>query len=224
MLNSTVTLKRFYRDLTPVFHPLSCVLCAQAIHGCMFECIVGNCKDQGSQGYICQDCQHEGKHPDHHLTKHYKHCILPETIDPTMSRKICKCSTVSRYDDEGRTRSLFPIRKTDKHRVSPKGAVQCGLLDLGDLIAEAKYAGMLLKKTDKGWTLDEEKRAAHERAQRLESETLANRPRAQIATETIDEKEAKEDIPFFIRKITDRYPFGNVHMALRLGRSLSRMA
>jgi hypothetical protein len=82
-----------------------------------------------------------------------------------MSRKICKCSTVSRYDDEGRTRSLFPIRKTDKYRVSPKGVVQCGLLNLGDLIVEVKYAGILLKKTDKGWTLDEEKRVVYERAQ-----------------------------------------------------------
>lgn len=36
-------------------------------------------------------------------------------------------------------------------------------------------------------------------------------------THMVEEAEADSDIPFFIRKYTERYPFGNVHMALRLG-------
>jgi hypothetical protein len=33
----------------------------------------------------------------------------------------------------------------------------------------------------------------------------------------LEENEADEDVPFFMRKFTNRYPFGNVHMALRIG-------
>ena len=31
------------------------------------------------------------------------------------------------------------------------------------------------------------------------------------------ESEADEDIPLFFRQFTEKYPFGNVHMALRVG-------
>jgi hypothetical protein len=37
------------------------------------------------------------------------------------------------------------------------------------------------------------------------------------ATTVADEVEADEDIPFFFRKYTEKYPFGNVHMSLRVG-------
>ncbi|KAH8591655.1 hypothetical protein B0O99DRAFT_267996 [Bisporella sp. PMI_857] len=214
-----LTLERFYSDLTPVFQPLHCVLCTQVIRGCMFECTARDCLDPGSNGFICQDCQDEGhglnRHAGH-LKKHYKHCILTETIDPIMSRKICKCNTVSRYDVEGRTRSLFPIQKVDSHRNSLKGAVQCGLLDMGDLVAEAKYSGIQIK-IDKRRTLDEERSKSLEKGRKLQRQGHANRQQSQISTELINEKDAKEDIPFFMRKFTDRYPFGNVHMALRFG-------
>ena len=43
--------------------------------------------------------------------------------------------------------------------------------------------------------------------------------RTAASGETIEFKEAEadEDIPFFFRKYTEKYPFGNVHMALRVG-------
>ena len=72
-------------------------------------------------------------------------------------------------------------------------------------------------RLDKRSTLEKEKRLAREEAKRRESQKLTNPYQRQTATETVDEKEAEEDIPFFMRRITDRYPFGNVHMALRVG-------
>lgn len=33
----------------------------------------------------------------------------------------------------------------------------------------------------------------------------------------VEEAEADEDIPFFMRRCVEKYPFGNVHMALRVG-------
>jgi hypothetical protein len=33
----------------------------------------------------------------------------------------------------------------------------------------------------------------------------------------VEEAEADEDIPFFLKRYTEKYPFGNVHMALRIG-------
>ena len=216
MLNFVVSLQKFYSDFTPLFRPLLCAICTQIIRGSFFECVEENCPKKERDGRICQDCQHAGKHQHHNLRKHYKHCILTESIDASTSRKICKCGTVARHDADGKSRSLYPVHATDKHRSTPKGTVQCGLLDLTSLIAEAKFEKVVLK-VDKRSTLEEEKRLAREEAKRRESQKGANAYRRQTATETVDEKEAEEDIPFFMRSITDRYPFGNVHIAFRAG-------
>ena len=46
-------------------------------------------------------------------------------------------------------------------------------------------------------------------------------PRQRIAeggnTEAFEENEADEDVPFFMSKFANRFPVGNVHMALRVG-------
>ena len=215
MLRFIVSLERFYNDFTPLFQPLLCAICTQVIRGSYFECLEKHCT-KNRAGSICQDCQNASKHQHHNLRKRYKHCVLTESIDASTSRKICKCGTVPRHDTEGRSRSLYPVHATDKHRSTPKGTVQCGLLDLTSLVAEAKFENVVLK-VDKRSTLEEEKRLAREEAKRRESQKTANQYRRQTVTETVDEKKAEEDIPFFMRRITDRYPFGNVHMALRVG-------
>ena len=199
-----------------MFRPLLCAICTQVIRGSFFECTENDCTEKEKYGSICQDCQHAGKHQHHNLKKHYKHCILTKSIDASTSRKICKCGTVPRHDADGKSRSLYPVQATDKHRSTPKGTVQCGLLDLKSLIAEAKFENVVLK-VDKRSTLEEEQRLAREKARRHQSNKVDIQHRQQTATETVDEKEAGEDIPFFMRRITDRYPFGNVHMALRFG-------
>ena len=165
---------------------------------------------------MCQDCQNAGKHQHHSFRKHYKHCVLTESIDASTSRNICRCGTVARHDTVGKSRRLYPVHAKDKHRSTPKGTVQCGLLDLPNLIAEAKFENVV-QKVDRRSTLEEEKRLARQEAIRRESQKGANQYRRQTTTETVDEKEAEEDVPFFMRRITDRYPFGNVHMAIRVG-------
>ena len=216
MLNCVVSLQKFYNDFTPLFRPLLCAICTKVIRGSFFECVEEICSKEKRDGPICQDCQNEGKHQRHILRKHYKHCVLTESIDASTSRNICRCGTVARHDTVGKSRSLYPVHAKDKHRSTPKGTVQCGLLDLPSLIAEAKFENVVLK-VDKRGTLEEEKRLARQEAIRRESQKGANQYRRQTATETVDEKEAEEDVPFFMRRITDRYPFGNVHMALRVG-------
>lgn len=215
LLNVPVYLQKFYKDCTPLFQPLSCILCRQVIRGSFFRCIDENCVEEASRGYICQDCQHQGKHQHHKLQKKYKHCILKHSIGESISGQICKCGTVSRYDNEGKKRSLYPVRLTDRHRTTPKGTVQCGLLDLPNLVADAKFHDTVQRKDRRG-SLEEENRKARIKAAQLEAQKDKNF-RRHTTMETIEEKDADEDIPFFMRRITDRYPFGNVHMALRLG-------
>lgn len=215
-----VALRRFDESLSPVFQPERCVLCFQVIRGSMFHCTVPDCEEKGCEGFICQDCQYEGKHPDKHLAKNYKRCILAESISPSMSRQLCRCSTVARFDGDGNPRALFPVRKADQHRTTQQGIVSCCLLGLTNAVAESKYEGVLMEM-DKRKTLEEERMIAEETARRPEEKgktAIWKRGSKKLATETvISEKQADQDIPFFIRSITDRYPFGNVHMALRIG-------
>ena len=213
-------LQSFDGDPTRLFYPVRCALCRRVVRGSMFQCTVEDCKEKGNEGYICRDCQHEGKHTNQHLTKHYKHCILNKGITSELSRQICQCGSVPRYDGGGHARKLFPINKHDSHRKTPNGAVQCGLLQLGDLVGEAKYDGILLKP-DKKQGLAEMRRLGIAKAEQLEKERrerkAQDRKSLPKVADTITEKKAGEDIPFFVRKITDQYPFGNVHMALRVG-------
>lgn len=140
---------------------------------------------------------------------------------------MCRCGTVTHYDGDGNLRALFPVRKEDKHRSSVKtGAVHCSLLEVADLVAEAKYDWILFKIEKRRSLRDEQrisdgkKKKEEERVRRLEQEMGRKRPqgnRGKETTNTIQEKDADDDIPFFMRKFTDTYPFGNVHMALRVG-------
>ena len=69
--------------------------------------------------------------------------------------------------------------------------MQCGLLKLPELVALAKYDGMQTV-LGKGKGMDNVKKISRD-------------------------KKSDKDIPFFFRKYTEKYPFGNVHMALRVG-------
>jgi hypothetical protein len=119
--------------------------------------------------------------------------------------------------------------------VNEPGGLQCGLLKLGDLVADAKYDAMQqnLIHRQRSKTLSEiknsdqiqegkdamKKEKARRRLRTVTQSTLhdANRTPASGSTSVADEEEADKDIPFFFRKYTEKYPFGNVHMALRIG-------
>jgi Na+-translocating ferredoxin:NAD+ oxidoreductase RnfC subunit len=114
--------------------------------------------------------------------------------------------------------------------------VECGLLKLGEIVAEAKYDGMRTMTIQKKRKNKNKRNLADERRedkQRVETmkQKQAQRPKtitqqSQHAPEraamsgtavAVEEAEADEDIPFFLRRYTEKYPFGNVHMALRIG-------
>ena len=119
--------------------------------------------------------------------------------------------------------------------------MQCGLLKLPELVALAKYDGMQtvlgkgkgmdnVKKNSKDKKSDKEitregnaKKEMRQNRFHLKKVTGASlvdaKERTASSGETIEfeEAEADKDIPFFFRKYTEKYPFGNVHMALRVG-------
>ena len=115
--------------------------------------------------------------------------------------------------------------------------MQCGLLKLPELVALAKYHGMqtLLGKRRgpdnvKPNSKDKKKSMKIMRKRNTKEEDLhlkkvtgaslidtKKRTAASGATIEFEEAEADKDIPFFFRKYTEKYPFGNVHMALRVG-------
>jgi hypothetical protein len=197
---------------------------------------------------ICEDCYRNFHYRKDSLVKAYKHCILAEVIDPSASRKICCCSTVPHFDANGCSRTLFPVNKEDKHQnIDGPGSMQCGLLKLGEIVAEAKYDGMqtvttkTMKRSGKGQL--REPREQDAKAQKEEKEKkekgptrTADRQRRKVkiltqpslqdsyqkilasgSTPAAAEEEADKDIPFLFRPYTEKYPFGNVHMALRIG-------
>lgn len=212
----------------PVLKPQACHICKNTIRGSMFQSILRN-----SKNIICESCYRERHYGSNVYIKSYKHCILKDSIDLAASQRICRCSTVAHFDSDGCCRSLFPVDQEDSHRGKrSEGPLQCGLLNLNELVAERKYQGMLSVLEDHT-SLQEKKRIGEAReeeeremkAQRGGLKTLkelshidsSNRSAEAGNSTALEEGAAFEDVPFFLRNFTNRYPFGNVHMALRFG-------
>jgi len=202
---------------------------------------------QAETGTICEDCYRVYCYGQDSFVKAYKHCILAKVITPAASRNICHCATVPHFDNSGRSRSLFPVEIEEKHlNVDGTGGIQCGILKLGELVALAKYDGIqtvvgvtarrkLRDIAQVSKPQNEGKKARHEakvakvakvsgwRRPQLKTVTgtslhdAKQRTVTSGATTAATEAEADEDIPFFFRKYTEKYPFGNVHMSLRVG-------
>jgi len=122
---------------------------------------------------ICEGCYREHHFGDPQFIKSYKHCILGDSIHKEESQRICRCSTVAQIHTDGRYRNLFPVDPQDDHRgsASTKG-IKCGILNLGTLVAEAKYMGML-SKYEKQVSLSDQKRINDKQEQRrLDDEAL----------------------------------------------------
>lgn len=227
----------------PVFGPLRCHECNNVVRGILFRCTKTPCRAEkplGSTDIICEDCYRSPKtlHPRDHLLLQYKHCILRDVITPEVSRKICRCSTVDRHDTDGQDVSLFPVDSRTSHQAFDKtGFVRCGLLNLGELVAEAKYEG-LVGKLNRGSNLSERKKQDEERdaqkdrkgprKQKLTKRKMkkANAKamvdvetalRERIQTQALVRDEEGAGVPFLLRSAVNRYPFGNVHMSLMFG-------
>lgn len=117
--------------------------------------------------------------------------------------------------------------------------MQCGLLQLPKLVAFAKFRGMqsLLANGERPADFERDsnevnsQKAVQEkksemngwqkfRSKRSTRSSLVNTKERIATSETsIVYKEAAvdKDIPLFFRRYTQKYPFGNVHVSLRIG-------
>ncbi|KAL4784227.1 hypothetical protein BJX76DRAFT_357191, partial [Aspergillus varians] len=227
----------------PVLAPLQCSSCGSIIRSSMYckEFRSRETTRKQESAFICEDCYRKTHFGSSEYTKVYKHCILDDIITPSVSRRICMCETVRHHTSDGTPVTLFPVLQSDQHlQAEGPGCVECGLLKFQEAIAEAKYDGMQTITTIKGKSGKKDKQEpvnwdAPVNAHNVELQTTkhksTNRPKLvtqqsqqpasrAAATGTsvaVEEAEADEDIPFFLRRYTEQYPFGNVHMALRLG-------
>ena len=227
-LTSSVRLERVDGYGTPVFQYLWCGQCKDVIRGSIFVS-----REETSQT-ICETCYRGNPscYRSDKFTKAYKHCILDEAIKPEVSRRMCDCRQVPRFDKEGRSLALFPVEKVDGHfNADPRGGLRCGLLTVGEVVARTKCDGLqttVLDKTAKPHktkvyentnesTKKAEKKGAPKQVTGQSLQNPKTKDMTQATTTVLEEEEAKEDIPFYLRKYTDKVPFGNIHMALRFG-------
>jgi hypothetical protein len=188
---------------------------------------------KGLPAIICEDCYRSTYHSDPSFIKAYKHCILGEAITPPISRKICHCKDVAHHDPSGKPLALFPVDREANHfDVGGAGTIQCSLLKLGEIVALAKYQGLQSMagiskppKLSSGLVSNEDmadRTNAGLSSKRSwwgpkEPKTTTKTSLQDPATRTVTEPMADRDIPMFFRKFASKYPFGNVHMALRVG-------
>jgi hypothetical protein len=166
---------------------------------------------------ICEDCYWQHYYGSDSYTKTYKHCVLQESITAEKSRELCSCSAVPHYDGSGKPLSLFPMDREAKH-------LQCRLVKLGELVPRAKYSGLLQTagiKESKAAGIFAEETPAIVAQVKARSGSFSERTRKKGSSTNLDgsltDAEADTDIPLFLRKFARKNPFGDVHMALRVG-------
>ncbi|KAM0553391.1 hypothetical protein ACHAPJ_007405 [Fusarium lateritium] len=214
-----------YDDLNqPVFGAQKCHECKSTIRGCMFQ-------DTSTEGVIiCESCYREKHYGQTRFIKKYKHCCLPTALTPEISRKLCYCGTVRRRDNEGRSRSLWPVDPeldAGHHIKGGRGRVGCGLYTVTDTFAEAKYASTRSKfgKHDSLLHLRKRDPVGGDRLPTGASNKKQPSKLGHIFETSLPEygysygfsTDSPEDIPIYLRSTIEKYPYGNVHMALRFG-------
>lgn len=179
---------------------------------------------------VCERCYRQHYHGNPQYEKAYKHCILPKTITPPISLEMCECEGISQEDEEG-VPYLFPVPKGQPHVDNDEA--RCKLLNLGQQVALAKYYGLLnIVKNQQNQPKGCKKLACKLRSilnldrkdqngkdnKSIKISELKRLPLQDVSNNAAaTEAAADEDIPLFFRQFTQQYPFGNVHMALRVG-------
>ncbi|KAK4206667.1 hypothetical protein QBC37DRAFT_434622 [Rhypophila decipiens] len=217
-----ITASSYDNTHMPVFVPQACVECNKVTRGSMFR----NIK---TDDFVCEDCYRNNHYGHVDFTKVLKQCCLRRVVTPEDSQKICNCIDVPRRDADGQLRDLFPVGNDETipenhlNTTAAFGKVTCGLYELTDMVAEAKYASTKGKLGSK--TLEKGRREAGfarpKRVRNLNTENPEDRGRKGTTTESGASFGATtngtESIPFYLRSVVDDYPYGNVHMALRVG-------
>lgn len=179
---------------------------------------------------LCEDCYMAHHYADAAFIKAYKQCILRDIITPEISRKMCTCKYVSREDRDGRPLTYFPIDDPSLAHVNTKWPkpVWCGVLGLGDCWATAKLDGLQavvgespggLKRGFSKLRLTGRKRSSTVTALKDNgaSASASHEAGPEGSGAAGDAAATDGDIPLFFRKYAEKNPFGNVHMALRVG-------
>jgi len=216
-----ITVSSYDEGHMPVFVPQLCLACNEVIRGTMFRNI-------RTDELICEGCYRKHHYGHSDFTKVLKQCCLRKAVSPRDSQKICNCIDVRRRDANGQRRNLFPVdndlSNTEGH-LNTKGTfgkVRCGLYELTDMVAEAKFAssqsklGMkksLEKARREGRYIDRPTRVKNLNGEDPEGKRTTTEYGASFGATT----KGTEDIPFYLSGVVDEYPYGNVHMALRVG-------
>lgn len=225
-----MTLDGYNKHWIPAFTPLRCSSCNNPIRGSSFNRIGKDPVALKDSKRLCEACYRSYHYGEDSYIKDHKHCILDKSISLEASRRICRCSPdVPHFNTAGNPNDIFPISETDQHiGIKKSGGLQCGLLKLGEYIAEAKYDGMEGKYSQEKQShklADMERRASENETKKRQKESKARnvkrnsqtaKPPTSSAVEA-KEKDLQEHVPLFLRGYTEKYPFANVHMALRLG-------
>lgn len=209
----------------PIFVPQQCVECNAVIRGAVFSHI----EDEDSM--ICESCYRKNHFDQLGYFKNYKQSCLSTAVDLERSQELCSCCGINRTDSDGRLRSLWPIDLDDNHQsasgnTGPVGKIRkkkdtgllpCGLCTITDRFAEAKYATTQFKlgknKPLRRGNKEQLKRTpSPERFKRFEQPTIPEFGTSHGYTDKSPEKIAP-----YLRSTTNKYPYGNVHMALRIG-------
>lgn len=170
-------------------------------------------QSRSNKRVVCEDCYwaHLYGHKDY--TKMFKRCVLPEVITPEISRALCHCRDVPHHDGSGKPLALFPMIDQDKAKhidVGGSGTIQCGLLKLGELVTRAKYNALEISGNMNEAENETKSLGKREKERKRES-------REPVLRSTTTDALTDPDIPPFLRKSAGKYPFGDVHMALRVG-------
>lgn len=194
-------------------------------------------KDEDSS-VICEDCYYAHHYGDESYVKRYKHSVLSEEIiNPAISQKICHCPNVPRHTSAKSHLPLFPLQQDHKHiDVEDSGGNKCGILKLRETVALAKFAGLETTFNDTVGSriisqLDKAKVSKETAAERVLDWTTRTKDAVQRSklrkpqdysaihrmADVVSEARMDKDIPRFYRQCAQRHPFGDVHMALRVG-------
>jgi hypothetical protein len=228
------------RDM-PIFEPQRCSNCTRVIRGSTYQ----NVRDEAT--IVCETCYRRFYNGKSSFAKNYKSCCLREAMTIDASQKICLCPNAPHRDANGKRQGLWPLteeKKGEDHYHGGPGRVGCGIYELNNMVAEAKYVATRGKGEWEPPTLEEVAQADLEYYRKLKriiyKHSMAyiknqggeefkpqGRPRklpnlnnkAAISEfgASYGQTDIKENVPRYLRSVTDDYPFGNVHMAVRFG-------
>lgn len=91
---------------------------------------------------VCETCYRLHHYGSEGYTKTYKHVLCNDVITAEVAKRICRCSDVKKFDGLGKGVALYPHDKTVKHIESKRLGIACGIPQLNESEARAKYDGL----------------------------------------------------------------------------------